>query len=288
MKTKKKTAPATRRKALVAALQAAPNLARAKATAVELLKEREREGMHKDAMPTKSQFDKFFEHVEVREGGCWEWTGRLTNDGLPVFPDCPENVKDDATGLMHGARLHPVRRTGESKDAYAKRDKKFEPMAKRTAFVWFRGVLLPYPHWKMTQSCTHRACVQPAHLRQVRVQERKDVTVTTANLAEVFGHVEVTPHLGSNCWLWTGLTNSAGYAVASFFGQPVQSIDLLTQEWFSTYGDGESAVTHQIYHRCLRRRCVNPAHFELVPYGTRAAKVKESEEEATKTGEQNA
>lgn len=271
--------PLTKRAQLVAALTAATSREEAKTAALALLKEREREGLDRDALPTKLQFDTFFEKVNVQSTGCWIWStlpGRRTKDGLPLFGDCPDNAKHDKEKPTDPDRF------------YGARLKTKTPTAHRTAFSWFRGLLLPYPHWKLTQTCGDKGCVQPAHLRQVRVPDRKEIKISTDHLKQVFSHIEVAPHLEGNCWMWTGQVNAGGYATASFDGQPLQSVDLLTFGWFVGYGPGQSPVTHQIYHRCLRRGCINPAHFDLVDFGTRTEKMKAAAKALLPAGETNA
>lgn len=207
---------------------------------------------------TNQQLDHFFRHVEQLPSGCWQWTGSMNSNGLPLFPDCPGNTRDKATKRQQGRHLKTKKLVGD-KWVYSEMK---QPTAHRTAYYWFKGVLMNYPKWKLIQTCGHRGCVNPAHLRQVRVVEVAPVTLHTDTLTAIFSRVTVTPETG--CWTWTGDVNVSGYPVLEMGGHP-RAIDVLCYGWFVGYGLGEAETTHLPLHHCGVRACIHPAHMELVP-----------------------
>ena len=194
---------------------------------------------------TGEQLDAFFRHVRQRTDGCWQWLGQLTNSGSPLFADCPHNDRDPVTKKQRGRRINIK-----------------QPMAHRTAYYWFKGILRKYPRWKLVQTCGHRACVNPAHLRQVAVVEVQPVELHTGTLSQIFANVKVSPITG--CWVWTGHHNLTGYPVLEMNGHP-RALDVLLYAWFVGYAAGEAEATHLPHHKCKVRACINPSHMELVP-----------------------
>jgi hypothetical protein len=207
-------------------------------------------------VPTAEQLDAFFNHVTVDDAGCWIWTGPVTDAGLPKFGFCPL-----APEGQPDARL-PVK----------------VPLGHRTSFAWFRGVLLPYPYWKVDQKCGARKCVRPGHLRQVRVPQKGELMLSTDRLKMIFEHVTRTD---KGCWYWTGSINASGYAVQRFDDASLRAVDSVLYDWFVGYGVGQAPheirysvrpdapKAPQLLHVCLSRACVNPAHMNLVPHGQR-------------------
>lgn len=194
---------------------------------------------------TGDQLVAFFRHVNRRQDGCWQWMGQLTNSGGPLFADCPSNERDPATGKQAGRRINLK-----------------QPMAHRTAYYWFKGILRKYPRWKLVQTCGHKACVNPAHLRQVAVVEVPPVELHRDTLSQIFVNVQVSPITG--CWVWGGTRNVTGYPVLDMHGHP-RALDVLLYAWFVGYAAGEAETTHLPLHKCRVRACINPSHMELVP-----------------------
>jgi hypothetical protein len=85
-------------------------------------------------------------------------------------------------------------------------------------------------------------------------------------LQRFWAHVAKT----DTCWLWTGATRSGGYGV---FRDGARSVSAHRFVWELQHGpipieavDGQPAgKTWQVSSRCGNRRCVNPAHLQLVP-----------------------
>jgi len=190
------------------------------------------------------QLPAFFSHVERTADGCWKWTGTLTPNGLPMFGDCP-----------FGYAGRPDARLASR-----------VPTAQRTAYSWWRGVLMPYPGWQMTTECGHKWCVNPAHLRQVRVPKKPPLALHTDTLAAVFGQVEVTRNTG--CWHWTGKVSDTKYPLLEL-GGTMYTVDVLAFRWFGQYGEGQSEASHLLFHQCGVRACINPSHMQLVLRGER-------------------
>lgn len=72
-----------------------------------------------------------------------------------------------------------------------------------------------------------------------------------ARLARFFSRVEFTP----TCWNWTGPLNHKGYGL--FNGTSCHRFPYV---WFvAQIPDGFT-----VDHRCLNKRCVNPAHLDAV------------------------
>jgi len=203
---------------------------------------------------TEQQLDAFFRNVRQRDDGCWQWMGTITNNGLPLFADCPPG--------------RPGRLQAKS------------PMAHRTAFWWFKGRLYRYPYAKLIQTCGHKACVNPMHLQQKLVREAKPVELHTDTLTAIFSRVECVPmppvdrpdddELVGHCWRWTGDVNVSGYPTLEMLGHP-RSLDVLVFAWFGTYLAGQSEATHLPLHKCEVRACLNPAHMRLVLAAERQA-----------------
>ena len=189
---------------------------------------------------TVEQLDTFFRHVTHRDDGCWQWTGPINNNGLPLFSDCPEG---------RPGRLQVK-----------------QPMGHRTAWWWFRGRLYRYPYAKLLQTCGHRACVNPMHLQQKLVREAKPVELHTDTLTAIFRHIKVSPI--TRCWVWMGNVNVSGYPTLEMGGHP-RALDVLIYAWFNAYAEGESETTHLPLHTCQVRACLNPTHMELVPAADR-------------------
>ena len=82
-----------------------------------------------------------------------------------------------------------------------------------------------------------------------------------ALLARIRAGVEVDPETG--CWVWTGADSGSGrgggYARMSLDGQTVA---VHRVAYVCTFGFVSSR--RHIDHGCRNRRCVNPAHLELV------------------------
>lgn len=68
------------------------------------------------------------------------------------------------------------------------------------------------------------------------------------------------PDEGCDCWVWTGSTDTSGYAKFKLRGRTVITHRYVYQHFF-----GEIPDDLTVDHLCDRHRhCVNPAHFELV------------------------
>lgn len=203
---------------------------------------------------TKAQIAALLSNVELQASGCWRWTGPVTDADLPKFGFCPEGT----------ARLAPK-----------------VPMAHRTAWAWFRGLLLPYPYWKVDQKCGHKRCLNPAHLRQTRVPQKGELALSSARLTMIFEHVTRTAP--KDCWYWTGSINASGYPVHRFDDGSLRGVESVLYDWFVGFGVGQAPHEFEagrnraaqlsekplLFHRCLVRACVNPAHMNLVPRGQR-------------------
>jgi hypothetical protein len=61
------------------------------------------------------------------------------------------------------------------------------------------------------------------------------------------------------CWLWTGALMNNGYARIKRFGKTLSAHRYAYELQF-----GKIAAEMQLDHRCRNRRCVNPAHLEVV------------------------
>jgi len=208
---------------------------------------------------TDAQLDAFFAQVRKAPRHCWLWTGEkrfFTKDGLPLFPTCPPGP----------ARLDVT-----------------VPTAHRTSYAWFRGMLLPYrgadglPLSKLVQLCGNRACVNPAHLKQVRIKDKDVVPKTAAHEGLILSQItyeedgfRVAPaDAPTACWRWRGKVNAQGYPYVDLPGLGRRAVDEITFDWFVGYPIGKSWIDYQLYHRCRHKACVNPKHFELVPFGRR-------------------
>jgi hypothetical protein len=137
---------------------------------------------------------------------------------------------------------------------------------------------MPYPYWRLTHTCEHRWCVNPAHLKQTRVREAEPVVFSLALLETLEPHLELDPVGG--CWFWTGDLNGIGYAVA-YIGSGLRSVDVVLFDGLVGFGPDQSPVSHQLFHRCKHRSCVNPLHMNIVPFGARRVLEKTPEVAAT-------
>lgn len=185
------------------------------------------------------QLHEFFRRVAVDHvTGCWTWTGSQSNGGhTPIFPQCPKGPA---------------------------RPKATLPLANRVSFLWFRGVLMPWPHWKVVRTCGNDLCVAPEHLRQARTEGRGDYNIrpTTDMLTAFFAQVAVPYERGAGCWLWTGPISHGGYGQFTI-GENKRCAHLVVYSWF-VQSVAEFAKDIQLDHTCRARHCVNPMHLEPV------------------------
>jgi hypothetical protein len=64
----------------------------------------------------------------------------------------------------------------------------------------------------------------------------------------------------SGCWLWTSTTDKDGYGYFDVNKKKIKAHRYFYEFWTST----RIPPGMQIDHLCKRRRCVNPAHLEVV------------------------
>lgn len=62
-----------------------------------------------------------------------------------------------------------------------------------------------------------------------------------------------------SCWNWTGATNNSGYGTINIGG-----INLMVHRYSLVLSGAEVPDGMQVDHLCRNRRCVNPAHLEVV------------------------
>lgn len=72
----------------------------------------------------------------------------------------------------------------------------------------------------------------------------------------------------TGCWIWTATLDSAGYGRFSVFGTQ-EKAHRFAYSWFVGPLPGwemDDPGRMELHHICGRRRCVNPAHLELMSH----------------------
>lgn len=70
--------------------------------------------------------------------------------------------------------------------------------------------------------------------------------------------------LGSDCWIWTGATNSRGYPSRWVIG--AGRSELVHRALLAERLGRPLLPNEQVHHRCGRIVCVNPDHLEAVDH----------------------
>lgn len=81
--------------------------------------------------------------------------------------------------------------------------------------------------------------------------------------AKIMANVEIDPETG--CWNWTGPDSGSGRGG----GYPRMCLDgqtVAVHRVMFTNEHGYIPGKKQIDHKCCNRRCVNPAHLEMVTH----------------------
>lgn len=70
-----------------------------------------------------------------------------------------------------------------------------------------------------------------------------------------------------DCAVWTGCLNSAGYGMIGLGGRGAGNEYAHRLAYMWAHGLDELPAGHHVDHLCRNRRCVKPAHLELVTHG---------------------
>lgn len=110
-----------------------------------------------------------------------------------------------------------------------------------------------------------KVCCHLSTLYDVAMGDWRQGVPRTASISERIERYTIRDP-ATDCWLWTGMLDTAGYGrfYGDLNGKPVQmSAHRASYEFFR----GPIPAGMQIDHLCRVRRCVNPAHFEVVTGG---------------------
>ena len=82
------------------------------------------------------------------------------------------------------------------------------------------------------------------------------------SLSDILARTVAVPSpLGTDCWLWVGAVNEAGYARSKYQGRPVYQLHRLV---YQLSRKRVLPFDRGLDHLCRRRHCLNPAHLEPV------------------------
>lgn len=87
---------------------------------------------------------------------------------------------------------------------------------------------------------------------------------STLLLSRFFSKITINPQIsfnGQNCWIWTGATNSGGYASFRLKGSSGKAYIASYRLFVGDIPDG-----YEIDHKCRNRKCVAPYHLEAVTH----------------------
>lgn len=191
----------------------------------------------------KTAEERFWEKVVKQDDGCWIWTAA--------------RIKGGYGGFMLKRRHW---------------------LAHRLAYTWLVGPI-PAGH-TLDHICRQPACVNPAHLQPVSLQENierewmglRAGAMLPPTLPQIKNRYRNRPvwdrfwekvdrRGDDDCWHWTGGKNNSGYGAFCFARKRYGAHRFVYEQ---TVGDIPAGYT--IDHICRNRACVNPKHLRLLTH----------------------
>jgi hypothetical protein len=172
--------------------------------------------------------------------GCWEWSGQLHNYGYGVLRNGKKRVYALFIGpVPSGLHVHSV--CGQHSCTNPQHLEAIN-----------QSEQLRRSHWTDTQRLQRLAEIADRPFTKIHPPTPSPFPSVDTRF---WGRIDKTP----TCWLWQGGTTTAGYGLIQFNG-----VKWLTHRLAYHLLVGPIPPRMQVHHVCRNRRCVNPAHFQLL------------------------